>query len=402
MPHIFISYAKKDTRELALALADALDALDGVTAWVDRSLKAGRAWELQIQAEIDRCDAMVVLYSPDINRHKNGELESYVLTEIAYAKYTARKPIIPVMAQATAPPISLTMEHYIDYVGLGLGVSDLVDGLCAEIGIENLSKRTSIFTPRYSHVSDILPGPFTWCEIPAGNVILGVGSDSKAYGVGQKFDVPNFAIAKYPVTNAQFRLFVQAGGYQVQKWWMHDGWTQSEREKWTEPRYWKDSKWKGANYPVVGVSWYEAVAFCAWLSNVTGEPITLPTEQQWQRAAQGDDDRLYSWGNMWDGSRCNNSVKPLDSLRTTLVLQYEGRDKGDSPFGVTDMVGNVWEWCLTAYEAGSHRQGGTNSRVIRGGAFYADRLIDFRVDSRRGDYPQERRNGVGFRLACNY
>jgi hypothetical protein len=85
MPHIFISYAKKDTRELALALSDALNAVDGVTAWVDRSLRVGRSWELQIQNEIDRCDAMIVLYSPDINRHKQGEEESYVLTEIAYA-----------------------------------------------------------------------------------------------------------------------------------------------------------------------------------------------------------------------------------------------------------------------------------------------------------------------------
>ncbi|MEZ4672357.1 MAG: toll/interleukin-1 receptor domain-containing protein [Anaerolineae bacterium] len=90
MTHIFISYAKKDTRELALALNQALNAISGVTAWVDQSLRAGKSWDLQIQSEIDRCDYMIVLYSPDINRHKNGEEESYVLTEIAYAKYTAK------------------------------------------------------------------------------------------------------------------------------------------------------------------------------------------------------------------------------------------------------------------------------------------------------------------------
>ena len=134
MPHIFISYAKKDTRELALALADAFNALSGYTAWVDRSLRAGKSWETQIQTEIDRCDVFIVLYSPDLNRHKQGAEESYVLTEIAYAHYTVKKPIIPVMAQKTDPPITLARMHYIDYTLPGLKLSDLVDALCDEMG----------------------------------------------------------------------------------------------------------------------------------------------------------------------------------------------------------------------------------------------------------------------------
>lgn len=134
MPHIFISYAKKDTRELALALADTLNEFDGAfTAWVDRSLRAGKSWELQIQQEIDRCDVMVVLYSPDINRHKQGEEESYVLTEIAYAKYEAKKRIIPVMAQKTTPPMSLTALHYIDFTRTGLTLDNLVDAILDEL-----------------------------------------------------------------------------------------------------------------------------------------------------------------------------------------------------------------------------------------------------------------------------
>lgn len=83
--HLFISYAKNDTRDLALALTEALNAMDGLTAWVDKTLRAGQSWELQIQSEINKCDAMIVLYSPDINRHNLGLEESYVLTEINYA-----------------------------------------------------------------------------------------------------------------------------------------------------------------------------------------------------------------------------------------------------------------------------------------------------------------------------
>src|SRR5690606_8543992 len=129
-------------------------------------------------------------------------------------------------------------------------------------------------------------------------------------------------------------------------------------------RFWDDSQWNGADYPVVGVSWYEAVAFCRWLSEATGEAITLPTEEQWQYAAQGDDGRKYPWGDEWDCTRCNNSVEPCHSDGTTPVRQYEG--PGDSPFGVVDMSGNVWEWTLTEYESGVNDLDGANNRVIRG------------------------------------
>ncbi|MEO8396547.1 MAG: TIR domain-containing protein [Chloroflexota bacterium] len=135
MTHFFISYSKKDTRELALTLNDALNTLPGVTSWVDTSLRAGKSWETQIQAEIDRCDYMIVLYSPDVNRHKRGEAESYVLTEIAYAKYTAKKTIIPVMAQKTDAPLSLTTSQYIDYISRGMTFEQLVTAVCAEAGI---------------------------------------------------------------------------------------------------------------------------------------------------------------------------------------------------------------------------------------------------------------------------
>ncbi len=135
MTHFFVSYAKKDTRKLALALNAALNALPGVTSWLDTSLRAGKSWETQIQAEIRRCDFMIVFYSSDINRHLLGEEESYVLTEIAYAKYTIRKPIIPVMAQKTDPPLSLTTTQYIDYIGRRMTPDDLVTAVCDEAGI---------------------------------------------------------------------------------------------------------------------------------------------------------------------------------------------------------------------------------------------------------------------------
>lgn len=237
---------------------------------------------------------------------------------------------------------------------------------------------------------DLLPDPFGWVEIP---------------GKG-------FSIAMYPVTNAQYAKFVDAGGYRERRWWTDAGWNARLKgymvdwgklepaesgQPWTEPRFWNESHWNGADYPVVGVSWYEAVAFCHWLSEATGETIRLPTEDEWQYAAQGDDGRRYPWGDEWDCTRCNNSVKPCQSDGTTPVRQYEGI--GDSPFGVVDMSGNVWEWCLTDYEHRTNDENGDASRVIRGGGWFYFSTADCRCTFRYSDMPFGCYNFRGFRIA---
>jgi len=405
MPHIFISYAKKDTRPLATSLEEAFNTIDGVTAWVDRSMRAGQSWEIQIQKEILRCDYMVVLYSPDINRHlyDDNASQSYVLTEISYAKYTAKKPIIPIMAQRTDAPMSLTMEHYIDYVGMGLSVDELVDALCFEMGIVNksggtkMSSQPPIVTPKPVVIETPLPpkiitptkpkialsAPFDWCYIPEGQVTFGPedGYDKDFYAKKKTtVPVPAFWMAKYPVTNKQYREFVTATG--------------------KKPRYWDDKQWNGDDYPVVGMTWYEAVAFCEWLSNKTGEKIMLPSDAMWQRAAQGDDERKFPWGNVWDASLCNNNVDKKGIGKTTPVRDYEG--KYTHPYGLVDMAGNVREWCLTTYKTGENRTTGDNNdgRVLMGGSWYDESAGRFVSAFRFGGGPGFRGYGsIGFRLA---
>jgi len=225
-------------------------------------------------------------------------------------------------------------------------------------------------------ILDLLPAPFVWIDIPG-----------KGYSIG-----------KYPITNAQFAKFIEAGGYSEPKWWMDKGWHKCEAGNWTQPPFWNDPIWNGLEQPVNGVSWYEAAAFCSWLSAATGENIMLPTEDQWQYAAQSDDGRAYPWGNDWDGSRCNNSVDQIGAGKTTPVRQFEG--KGDSPFGVVDMVGNVWEWCLTGYDNNGNA---TNSnaryyalRGISWGGIYKE---TFRCTYRVMDSPYFRYETRGFRIS---
>ncbi len=242
-----------------------------------------------------------------------------------------------------------------------------------------------------------MPQPFAWIDIPPGQVNLGgyYGANGGYVTESMRFNVSAFSIAKYPLTNAQFAKFIEADGYNHQDWWTDDGWQMRENEGVLEPRFWKDVKWNKLNYPVVGISWYEAIAFCHWLSEVSGENITLPTDQEWQRAAQGDTQWAYPYGDNFDERRCN-----FNAYGTTSVTQYEGRRKGNSPFGVVDMSGNVWEWCLTKFEANDNKPDGTDVRILRGGSWNDNTTDKLRVDYRYGNTPSFAYNYFrGFRIA---
>ncbi|MDZ4766366.1 MAG: SUMF1/EgtB/PvdO family nonheme iron enzyme [Chloroflexota bacterium] len=193
----------------------------------------------------------------------------------------------------------------------------------------------------------VLPAPFAWCSVTAGTVTLEDASSSNGTK-GGIVPVPAFRIAKYPTTNAQYQAFIDAGGYADARWWGYSAeaqafWEQNGKKP-------KPTAFDGDDTPRTNVSWFESVAFCLWLAAETGLNISLPSESQWQRAAQGDDGREYPWGNAFDPKRCN--VDASGFARTTPVTKYDHPlahpESGCSPFGVADLSGNVWEWCLDA------------------------------------------------------
>jgi len=157
--------------------------------------------------------------------------------------------------------------------------------------------------------------------------------------------VRTFWIDKFPVTNAEFKKFLEATHYHPQ-------------DDLNFLRDWKNGTYPEAwdNKPVTWVSLEDARAYAAWAGK------RLPHEWEWQYAAQGTDGRLYPWGNDWDPS----AVPAPDKSRTLRGPDaVDAHPKGASPFGVMDLVGNVWQW--TDEFTDEHTRGG----VLRGGSYYA-------------------------------
>jgi len=254
-----------------------------------------------------------------------------------------------------------------------------------------------------------------WCEVSAGPFLYG---DEK-----QKVDLPAFKISRYPITNAQYQAFMADGGYtdQWQHCWTEAGWEWKGDQ--TQPEQYGGG-FDLPNHPVVGVSWYEAVAFSNWLNEriangdwanermtadrkavwleiqaliVNGQSkITLPTEREWEKAARGTDGREYPWGNNANPNKANYDETQIGT--TSAVGCFP---QGESIYGCRDMAGNVWEWCRTKYrQPDNHDLEGTDVRVLRGGAFDLD-TQNARCASRLGLNPNFGGLAFGYRVVLS-
>lgn len=191
-----------------------------------------------------------------------------------------------------------------------------------------------------------------------------------------------FWIAKFPVTNRQYERFL------------------SKNPGYPTPEFWNDAKFNEPDQPVVGVDWHDACAYCTWAG------LDLPTEAQWEAAARGQDGFLFPWGNDEPEEHHANFGGRVG--KTTPVAHYSA---GLGPFGTLDQAGNVWEWCLDAWDPLAYRSRGALPvdpvheegglmRVVRGGS-WVNHWFDARADFRGGSSSKLSQNQLGFRCVWN-
>jgi formylglycine-generating enzyme required for sulfatase activity len=263
----------------------------------------------------------------------------------------------------------------------------------------------------------------TFVEVAEGGFLYGEQREERA--------IPyRYWVGKYPVSNLQYARFLADDGSSRREFWSAEGWAwrdgaesdlsmidQEDKKKayrkWFAartaerrgvPLMWDDPELGNPIFPVVGVSWHEAQAYCRWLTTTlslvrtnawgplslpAGYVVRLPKEEEWERAARGCDGREYPWGAVFETGLANAGVTGEPNGRgTSAVCAYP---QGVSPVGALDMAGNVWEWTLSYWSCGR------NSRVVRGGC-WCEAVQDAACAYRYCFIPDYFNYHVGFRV----
>ena len=229
---------------------------------------------------------------------------------------------------------------------------------------------------------------FMWCDVPLGEVILSTDK-TELPRHELHFETAPFRMAKYQVTYSQFQAFLEAeDGYQQAEWWQGIGQHKGEP---SQPRPF-------ANHPIEFVSWYDATAFCRWASAKLGYEIRLPTEWEWLTAAGGSSlDYQFTWGAHYDENVAN--LRDSKLLRTTAVGMYPA---SASRFGVMDMTGNVWEWCVNELEVPVNMGLPNKKKRALKGCSCLTRNHKAHLGYRAGNYPNRRSEAHGFRVCTSH
>ncbi len=236
-----------------------------------------------------------------------------------------------------------------------------------------------------------------------------------------------YLIDKCPVTNADYKKFIESGGYKQRDCWSKVGWDYISQIKPLDSGNLDSTMGGEDDCPVTNISWYEAEAFAKYVGK------RLPTEAEWEKAARGTDGKVYPWGNEFDKAKLNCSEARIE--KTTPVVKYV---QGRSEYGCFDMAGNVWEWTADWFDSQYYRsapdrdpqgpgkaeddpffgrpedvgtsiyefeppeEGGdtlSDCRVLRGGSWSGGGVVHIRCANRDYDEPDYRNETIGFRCA---
>ncbi len=429
---VFLCHSSKDkpaVRELYKKLR--------VEAWLDpwldeEKLLPGQDWHIEIEKAVEATDVVVVLLS-----NQSVSQEGYVQRELKMALDVAdEKPegaifIVPLRLDDCPAPRRLRGWHYVDYfpadrkdwaverltaslkaraesLGLKYETTNPTNSISPQATQAKSQtyetpvqeKKVVIETPKPESISQIsskqkyttdgflveILGGMEFMRVPAGNFLMGSDNGSSGEKPQHTVDISyDYWMARFPVTNEQYNLYVKAKGivHPVSDW---------EKKK---------------DHPVVNVSWYDTNEYCQWLTTLlkaellSGMTLRLPSEAEWEKAARGTDGREYPWGNTFDKNKCNSKEGGKGII--TSVGNYS--PQGDSPYGCSDMSGNVLEWTHSEYKAypyyakdGREDETKKVARILRGGACDDDDWW-VRCASRDAYVPSGRYNLIGFRVA---
>ncbi|TAH51040.1 MAG: TIR domain-containing protein [Chloroflexota bacterium] len=427
-PRFFITHSHKDNDFVARLASDLRQA--GFVGFLDiYSLKPGDLISLEISRGLEACDFYLPVLSYAALASPWCEIEIHTALTLRNTPDRRGRPrIIPILIEDCYKSMDaimralLHMRFYDDYDANLRALIQTVQS------VSNVTQQPPLPLPKIE-----IPARITnkagqeMLLIPAGEFLMGT-SDVEARQVIQQYGkdwekwvkdeqpqhtvyLDAFYISRYPVTNAEYKKFVDAAKRDVP----------FSKESWATVYNWDKQKRTypadKANHPVVLVNWNDAVAYCNWLSEQTLDKETgkqvkfrLPTEAEWEKAASWDDakkiKRVYPWEGAFNKNKCNTSESRIGG--TTPVGKYS--PLGDSMYGVGDMAGNVWEWCADWYDENFYktapRENPRNDspsqyRSLRGGAWYSG--SDFaRCASRSRGHPDDLGNYVGFRCARSF
>lgn len=395
MSKIFLSYRREDSADVTGRIYDRLIHVFPQSVFRDvDSIPLGVDVRAYLDEQVAKCDVFLAVIGRDWLKAKgrNGKSrledhEDFVRIEIESA-LKRQIPIIPVLVSGAKIPPAERLPISIQDVSYRNGIvvrpdpdfhKDM-DRLIVQLkrpaqGIAEAKSELDFPAQPFSNeIKQVdLAAPQDMVKVPKGPFLY--GDDKIRVTIDH-----DYWIDQYPVTNQKYRAFIEVDGYGNQAYWSPEGWEWKTKENITGPEYWNDAKWNKPDYPVVGVSYYEAEAYAKWANK------RLPAEQEWEKAARGEDGWPYPWGKEFDKNRCNSIESEIG--HTTSVTQFLN---GVSPYECYDMAGNIWEWCVDLYDKTDDR------RVIRGGSW--NRRPDYlRVSNRFWNYTDFRNFSTGFRL----
>ena len=342
-------------------------------------IAGGSDWRQVLEREINSCKVMLVIIGPDWAglAYPNGEKRLFDsndvtrwevetglrrsreedITVIPVLVTGAQIPKVEELPESLHPLLDKNVIHIRNYPDFDSDMEKLIRDIRSSRGFREDDIKIADYEPKTIY---IVEGAF-WMGSPAGEGIPDYETPQ------HEVSLPAFRIGKYPVTNAEYEVFIHDTGRMVKP---NMGW---DGQRVPEGR---------ENYPVAGVTWYEALAYCRWLTEKTGRSYSLPNEAQWEKACRGGNKNTYPWGDEFDPTRSNYGNSTL-----VAVDAYPAQNE----VGGFDFVGSVRQWTCSlwgeklivpdqkyAYPWKDDRRNDLNAgrhirRVVRGSSFKDNR-----------------------------